>query len=70
MITQPLRFEPLFYIRVWGGTRMATHLGRSLPSGGPIGESWEIVDRPEAQSVIMNGELAERTLREAIEEFT
>jgi mannose-6-phosphate isomerase len=67
MTVQALRFEPLFYVRVWGGTRLATLLGRSLPSDGPIGESWDIVDRPEAQSVIMNGSLAKRTLREAIE---
>jgi mannose-6-phosphate isomerase len=67
MTTQPLLFEPLYQKRVWGGTRLATELNRSLPSEGPIGESWEIVDRPEAQSVIMSGPLAGRTLRRAIE---
>lgn len=67
MTTQPLLFEPLYQKRVWGGTRLATELDRSLPSDGPIGESWEIVDRAEAQSVIMSGSLAGQTLREAIE---
>ncbi len=41
---------------------------RILPSGGgPIGESWEIVDRPEAQSKIVGGEWEGWTLREVIE---
>ncbi len=67
MTTHPLRFEPLYQERVWGGTHLATQLGRFLPPGGPIGESWEIVDRPGDQSVIVSGPLAGRTLREAIE---
>jgi mannose-6-phosphate isomerase len=37
-----------------------------LPAGGPIGESWEIVDRPEAQSVIAAGPARGLTLRAAI----
>jgi len=67
MNIQPLCFEPLYRERVWGGSNLASQLGRTLPPGGPIGESWEIVDRPEAQSVITNGDLAGRSLREAIE---
>lgn len=40
--------------RVWGGRKLETVLGRSLPEESqPIGESWEIVDRPEANSVIV-----------------
>jgi mannose-6-phosphate isomerase len=38
-------------------------LERTLPAGNPIGESWEIVDRPEAQSVIDGGALNGQTLR-------
>ncbi|RKX36267.1 MAG: mannose-6-phosphate isomerase [Verrucomicrobia bacterium] len=67
MTTHPLRFKPLYQERVWGGTHLATQLGRSLPAGRKIGESWEIVDRPGDQSVIVSGSLAGRTLREAIE---
>ncbi len=62
-----LRFEPLFQGRIWGGRRLETALGRSLPPDEPIGESWEIVDRPEAQSVIRAGALAGQTLRQALE---
>jgi len=66
--TQFLRFVPLYQERVWGGRVLETSLGRALPpAGGPIGESWEIVDRPEAQSVIRGGRFDGLTLRAAIE---
>jgi len=53
----PLTFEPIFMERIWGGRKFADLLGKNLPSNKPIGESWEIVDRPEAQSVVSNGPL-------------
>lgn len=61
-----LRFEPIYQGRIWGGRRLETAFGRTLPGRDAIGESWEIVDRPEAQSVIRSGRLAGRTLRQAI----
>ncbi len=62
-----LQFQPIYQERVWGGRRLQTLLGRELPSGPPIGESWEIVDRPEAQSRIRKGRFGGATLRELIE---
>jgi len=50
-----LRFHPLYQERVWGGRALESALGRELPPSQPIGESWEIVDRPEAQSVVHGG---------------
>lgn len=61
-LTQPLVFEPLFMERVWGGRRLESELGKKLPSDKLIGESWEIVDRPEAQSVVRQGRLRGQTL--------
>lgn len=61
-----LRLKPLYQERVWGGRALETALGRELPGTQPIGEAWEIVDRPEAQSTIAAGRLAGKTLREAI----
>jgi mannose-6-phosphate isomerase len=58
----PLTFEPLFMERVWGGRRLAELYGKPLPAGEVIGESWELVDRPEAQSVVAAGEFAGQTL--------
>lgn len=58
-----LRFRPLYQERVWGGRALEAALGRTLPARAPIGESWEIVDRPEAQSVAGEGAWAGRSLR-------
>ncbi len=60
----PLRFVPRYQERIWGGRSLAALYGRELPPGRPIGESWEIVDRPEAESVVAEGPLQGRTLRE------
>ncbi len=57
-----LRFEPLYQERVWGGRALETALGRRLPAGAVIGESWEVVDRPEAQSVVAEGAWAGQSL--------
>ncbi len=61
---QPIIFEPLLMERVWGGRRLETLLHKRLPSGTRFGESWEIVDRPDAQSVVHDGPLQGRTLHE------
>ena len=45
------KFEPLAQERIWGG-RNLERFGRVLPEGRKIGETWELVDRPEAQSRI------------------
>ncbi|MBI2814857.1 MAG: class I mannose-6-phosphate isomerase [Opitutae bacterium] len=63
-MTPFLEFIPLYQERVWGGRGLAEFLGRKLPGASPIGESWELVDRPEAQSVVADGPWAGRTLRE------
>ena len=62
-----LRFVPIYQTRVWGGRALETTLGRPLPPGDPIGESWEIVDRPEAQSVAGQGPHAGQSLRSILE---
>lgn len=50
--------------RVWGGRRLETLFGKRLPPAARIGESWEIVDRAEAQSVVHTGALRGETLHE------
>ena len=60
----PLTFEPIFMERMWGGRRLETKFDKKLPPKIRIGESWEIVDRPEAQSVVRDGPLRGKTLHE------
>lgn len=59
----PLTFNPIFKGRVWGGRNLERLYGKKLPPDVPIGESWEITDRPEAASTVANGPLAKRDLR-------
>src|SRR6266513_2868523 len=63
-ISAPLTFRPIFMERSGGGRQLAELFGKKLPANKPIGESWEIVDRPESQSVVANGPLAGKTLHE------
>src|SRR6266851_1575425 len=63
-LSSPLTFEPNFMERMWGGRKLETEFGKKLPANKRIGESWEIVDRPEAQSVVTNGPLKGKTLHE------
>lgn len=70
MVPKLLRFAPIYQTRVWGGRALETALGRRLPIPGPIGESWEMVDRPEAQSIVIGGPWHGRTLRELVERET
>jgi len=59
-----LQFTPLYQTRVWGGRRLETVLGRTLPDAQPYGESWDLVDREHEQSVVASGPLAGISLHE------
>src|SRR6266478_8831829 len=63
-LTGPLTFQPIFMERMWGGRRLESKFGKKLPPSARIGESWEIVDRKEAQSVVRNGAMRGKTLHE------
>ena len=60
----PVVFEPIFKERIWGGQKLAAFFGKRLPANKRIGESWEIVDRPEAQSIVREGPLSGRSLHD------
>jgi mannose-6-phosphate isomerase len=51
----PYLFKPIYQERIWGGHHLADLFGRELPAGKKIGESWELVDRPEACNDILSG---------------
>jgi len=65
----PLRFEPIFRRALWGGRRLETVLGKSLPPGNDFAESWEIVDHGTDQSRVTAGPLQGLTLSTLMREL-
>jgi mannose-6-phosphate isomerase len=71
----PLTFEPMLLEKVWGGRRLE-ELGKVLPAGRMIGESWELADLGAtsvsgagggaARSLIASGPLKGRAVGEAV----
>jgi mannose-6-phosphate isomerase len=60
-----ITFQPIYMERVWGGRELEKVYNRQLPNAtSPFGESWEIVDRPEAQSLVSHGPMAGCSLHE------
>jgi len=62
----PLTFHPILKQRVWGGHKLRDLYSKHVPQGAPIGESWEISDRPEDVSVVAEGPLKGRDLHSLI----
>jgi len=65
----PLRFEPIYQYRLWGGRRLADLFSAPLPGDGPIGEAWVLSDRDDHPSQVANGWLKGRALSEVMEQF-
>jgi len=68
-VLYPITFQPIFKERVWGGRELEKLFGKKIPQG-KIGESWEISDRPNDESVIANGKFAGKNLRWLMENFS
>ena len=65
----PLRFEPIYEYRLWGGRRLADILGTPLPGDGPIGEAWVLSDRADHASRVADGPLKGQTISQLLEQF-
>jgi mannose-6-phosphate isomerase len=65
----PLRFEPIYQYRLWGGRRLSGLLSAPLPGDGPIGEAWVLSDRTDHQSLVANGPLEGHTLGQVMEQY-
>jgi mannose-6-phosphate isomerase len=63
----PLRFEPIYQYRLWGGRRLANVLTAPLP--GPIGEAWVLSDREDHPSRVSNGSLKGQTIGQVLEQL-
>ena len=67
-VLYPLRFEPIYQYRLWGGRRLANLLTAPLPPG-PVGEAWILSDRKDHASQVVDGPLKGRTIAQLMEEF-
>ena len=64
----PLRFDPIYQYRLWGGRRLSGLLSTPLPGDGPIGEAWVLSDRDDHQSLVANGPLKGQTIGRLMEQ--
>jgi len=63
----PLTFKPVYKDYPWGGSRIPETFNRDVPVG-IYAESWEISDHDDGMSIVSNGELAGKSLREILHE--
>ena len=62
----PLIFLPILKPKIWGGRKLETSLSKKLPAGERIGESWELADLENGQSVVASGPARGKTLGELV----
>lgn len=65
----PLRFEPIYQYRLWGGRHLSNLLSAPLPGNDPIGEAWLLSDREDHQSQAAEGPLKGNTIGQLIQKF-
>lgn len=63
----PLKFDPIYKERIWGGKKLETQFGKDLGGKKNIGESWELSAVEDNISLVSNGPLAGNDLQELIE---
>lgn len=63
----PLKFNPIYLEKIWGGNRMKTILGKNYGNLPNCGESWEISAVEGNVSEVSNGFLAGNNLTELVE---
>ena len=67
-INQLIKFEPILKDKIWGGEKLASLLNKQSKRKD-IGESWEISDVEGDTSMVTNGHLKGKNLKELISEF-
>jgi len=65
----PIRFEPIYQYRIWGGRQLADFLTAPLPGNDPIGEAWVLSDRDDHASLVADGPLKGQTIAKLMELF-
>jgi mannose-6-phosphate isomerase len=67
-ILYPIKFDPIYQYRIWGGRRLSNLLSKPLPPDDPIGEAWILSDRDDHPSKVINGKLTGKTITELIDQ--
>lgn len=64
----PLKFTPLYKYRIWGGEKLKTKLNKKYTEEN-IGESWEVSDVSGDETVVSEGPLKGKTLRDLANQY-
>lgn len=64
----PLKFNPVFSYRIWGGNKLMTVLNKNCQEEF-IGECWEVSDIKDNETKVAKGSLKGQTLKQLIKKF-
>ncbi len=69
MSLYPLKFEPIYKEKIWGGENLKKYLNKDLQGLKKVGESWEISDHFDDNSIVINGELKGKSLHSILKDY-
>ena len=62
---EPLKFEPVYKKKIWGGRKLANKFNRKIPEG-KVGESWELAAHGHDSSKVANGQYQGQEIMEVV----
>lgn len=62
-LTEPLHLSRICVEKVWGGRALERVMGLELPADVRVGETWELVDRNDHNSIVQGGRFDGQSLR-------
>ena len=65
----PLKFDPIYQYRIWGGRKLERFLSKPLPEKESIGEAWLLSDRKDYANMVTNGNLKGMTITKLMVDF-
>ncbi|MBB6126468.1 type I phosphomannose isomerase catalytic subunit [Mucilaginibacter lappiensis] len=68
-ILYPLKFEPVYQYRLWGGRKLESLLSKPLPKNESIGEAWILSDRKDHASKVSDGPLQGYTITQLMKQY-
>ena len=64
----PIKFEPILKERIWGGEKLKTLFNKQSNIEN-VGESWELSDVEGDTSIVANGSLQGKSLKDLLAEY-